>query len=55
MFNLDNKKTVCISHQAKATFFVSGDWVDRYPDAVQSIHAAGHELANHGTNHKHMP
>ncbi|MBP3506470.1 MAG: polysaccharide deacetylase family protein [Lachnospiraceae bacterium] len=43
------------SHQAKATFFVSGDWVDRYPDAVQSIHAAGHELANHGTNHKHMP
>lgn len=43
------------AHQAKATFFVSGDWVDRYPDAVQSIHAAGHELANHGTNHKHMP
>lgn len=43
------------SHQAEATFFVSGDWVDRYPDAIQSIHTAGHELANHGTNHKHMP
>lgn len=43
------------AHQAKATFFVSGDWVERYPDAVQAIHAAGHELANHGTNHKHMP
>lgn len=43
------------AHQAKATFFVSGDWADRYPDAIQSIHAAGHELANHGTNHKHMP
>lgn len=43
------------AHQAKVTFFVSGDWVDKYPDAIQSIHAAGHELANHGTNHKHMP
>lgn len=43
------------AHQAKATFFVSGDWADKYPDAVQAIHAAGHELANHGTNHRHMP
>lgn len=43
------------AHQAKATFFVSGDWVETYPDAVQAIHAAGHELANHGTNHRHMP
>lgn len=43
------------AHQAKVTFFVSGDWVDKYPDAIQTIHAAGHELANHGTNHKHMP
>lgn len=42
-------------HHAVATFFVSGDWVDKYPDAVQAIHAAGHELGNHGTNHKHMP
>lgn len=43
------------THNAKATFFVSGDWVTRYPDAIISIHSAGHELANHGTNHKHMP
>lgn len=43
------------AHQATATFFVSGDWVEKYPDAVQAIHVAGHELANHGTNHRHMP
>ena len=29
--------------------------MEKYPDAVQAIHAAGHELANHGTNHRHMP
>lgn len=43
------------AHNATATFFVSGDWVERYPDAIQAIHAAGHELGNHGTNHLHMP
>lgn len=53
--DLDDILTILSEHQAKATFFVSGDWVDKYPDAIQSIHANGHELANHGTNHKHMP
>lgn len=53
--DLNDILAILDAHQAKATFFVSGDWVDKYPDAIQSIHAAGHELANHGTNHKHMP
>lgn len=53
--DLDDILTILDQHQAKATFFVSGDWVSDYPDAIQSIHAAGHELANHGTHHKHMP
>lgn len=53
--DLDDILSILAAHQAKATFFVSGDWVDKYPDAIQAIHAAGHELANHGTNHKHMP
>lgn len=53
--DLDDILAILSAHQAKATFFVSGDWVDKYPDAIQTIHADGHELANHGTNHKHMP
>lgn len=53
--DLNDILSILASHQAKATFFVSGDWVDKYPDAVQAIYAAGHELANHGSNHKHMP
>lgn len=53
--DLNDILTTLSNHQAKATFFVSGDWVDKYPDAVMVIYEAGHELGNHGTNHKHMP
>ena len=42
-------------HHVKVTFFVSGDWAEKYPDAIRSIYQHGHELANHGMNHKHMP
>ena len=39
---------------AKATFFVVGEWVDKYPDAVRSLHAAGHSVMNHSDTHPHM-
>ena len=28
----------------KITFFVVGDWVDKYPEAVKKISEAGHEI-----------
>ena len=28
----------------KITFFMVGDWVDKYPDAVKKINEAGHEI-----------
>ena len=30
--------------QVKATFFVVGDWVDKYPESVKALHDAGHEV-----------
>ena len=33
--------------QVKVTFFMVGDWVEKYPEAVKKINEAGHELANH--------
>jgi len=36
-----------------ATFFLCGTWVDKYPEEVKKIGAAGHDLANHGNNHAH--
>lgn len=31
-------------HEVKITFFVVGDWVEKYPDAVKKIDEAGHEI-----------
>ncbi len=38
----------------KVTFFMTGGWVETYPDDVKAIAAAGHDLGNHSENHKHM-
>ncbi|HEX4841068.1 MAG TPA: polysaccharide deacetylase family protein, partial [bacterium] len=38
----------------KATFFVTGENVQRYPFLAQAIVRAGHELANHSYHHPHL-
>lgn len=38
----------------KATFFLVGFWVDKYPERVQEIARRGHEAANHSTTHPEM-
>ena len=37
-----------------ATFFVVGDWVDRYPDSVRAIAEAGNEVMSHSLHHAHL-
>lgn len=37
-----------------ATFFLCGYWVDKYPEEVEKIAAAGHDLGNHSATHPHM-
>ncbi|MBP7864017.1 polysaccharide deacetylase family protein [bacterium] len=39
----------------KATFFLIGKNVERYPDLVKQLHDAGHVIANHSYGHKFMP
>ena len=34
-------------YNVKATFFLCGFWVEKYPDEVKQIAAAGHEIGNH--------
>ena len=29
-------------YQIKATFFVVGEWVEKYPESVKALHDAGH-------------
>ena len=38
-------------YNCKATFFVVGDWVEKYPDALKKISERGHEIGNHSYNH----
>lgn len=37
-----------------ATFFVVGDWVDKYPESVKALSDAGNEVMNHSSNHAHF-
>ena len=37
-----------------ATFFVVGDWVDKYPESVAALHEAGNEVMNHSASHAHF-
>ena len=41
-------------YQVKTTFFMTGGWVESYPDDVKAIAEAGHDLGNHSENHKQM-
>ena len=38
----------------KITFFMVGEWIDKYPEAVEKIYIKGHEIANHSDTHKHV-
>lgn len=41
-------------YNVKVTFFMTGGWVENFPDMVKEIHRRGHDLGNHSENHKHM-
>ena len=38
----------------KTTFFLTGFWVEKYPDMVEKIAAEGHEIGNHTYSHPHL-
>lgn len=39
-------------HQVKSTFFLTGKWVEKFPDYTKMILADGHEIANHSYGHE---
>ena len=41
-------------YNAKATFFLVGIWVDKYPELVKEIAARGHEIGNHSDSHAYF-
>ncbi|MHC1750045.1 MAG: polysaccharide deacetylase family protein [Cellulosilyticaceae bacterium] len=41
-------------YNVKATFFLVGDWVRKYPNEVKMIADKGHDIGNHSNKHPHM-
>lgn len=54
--NEDTQKLIDIlaKYDVKATFFVVGAWVDKYPESVKALSDAGHEVMNHSNDHAHF-
>ena len=54
--NEDTKEIMEIlrKHEVKVTFFMTGGWVENYPEDVKFILSEGHDLGNHSENHKNM-
>ena len=46
---------ILAEYDAKATFFVVGAWVDKYPESVKQLSDAGHQIMNHSNTHPNMP
>lgn len=40
-------------YNIKATFFVVGDWAEKYPESVKALADAGHEVMSHSNHHDH--
>ena len=41
-------------HQIKTTFFMTGEWVEKYPECVKILVEKGHDLGNHSASHPDM-
>ena len=41
-------------YNVRATFFVVGSWVDKYPESVKALAEAGHEVMSHSDDHAHF-
>ncbi len=54
--NEDTQQLIDIlgKYNVKATFFVVGDWVEKYPESVKALSDAGHEIMNHSDDHAHF-
>lgn len=52
--DIDSILTTLEKCNVKITFFMVGDWVEKYPEAVKKISDKGHEIANHSNTHPHV-
>ena len=52
--DIDNILKILEENNTKITFFMVGDWIEKYPEAVKKIFTAGHEIGSHSDTHPHV-
>ena len=54
--NEDTQRLIDIldEYGVKTTFFVVGDWAEKYPESVKALSEAGHEVMSHSSHHSHF-
>lgn len=50
--NIEEILKLLDKHNAKATFFLVGSWIDDNEELVKKIHNQGHEIGNHSNTHR---
>ena len=52
--DIDSILKILEENQTKITFFMVGDWIDKFPEAVKKIYEDGHEIGSHSDTHPHV-
>ena len=52
--DIDNILKTLEENNVKITFFMVGDWIEKYPEVAKKISQAGHEIGNHSYSHPHV-
>ena len=52
--DIDQILKVLKQNNVKITFFLVGDWIDKFPEAEKKIYEDGHEIASHSNTHPHV-
>ncbi len=50
--DIDEIITTLAKYKVKATFFLVGEWAEKYPQSAKALSDAGHELGGHSYDHK---
>lgn len=52
--DIDSILKILEENNVKITFFMVGDWIEKYPEEVKKIYEAGHEIGSHSDTHPHV-
>lgn len=51
--DIDEIISLLKEYDMPATFFIVGDWAEKFPESVKKLYSAGFEIGNHSYNHAH--